>query len=390
MIITLIAWIIVGSCFLGVPAFYFVHMKKQSTRPWRLNIDANYLPSVAILVPIHNEEKTIHLKLENLSRIKYPLEKTQIIIVNDASEDGAMSEISRYMAIHPNMRISVFDSKEHVGKTHCLNRALKSVKTDVVIISDADCFWPSDILEKSMLYLSDPNVGAITAREFLLNPGGSWVTLGEQFYDTNIQILRVGESKVHSTLFFQGGFAAFKRSLIDEFDHATDDSGTALHIIQKSSRALLIPEIGFYTTFPTIWKNKMNLKLRRASQLQSLWFKCLNLLVHRKLIIPKKIAVPEIFLYIFNPLLLVVLGFLSVFAFVDYPLFMLTFVLIFSALFIVKKTRPLMIEILQNNLILLTALTSFFNKRKGFKLWKTEQESRSLLSEETLKKIGLV
>jgi cellulose synthase/poly-beta-1,6-N-acetylglucosamine synthase-like glycosyltransferase len=263
------------------------------------------------------------------------------------------------------------------------------VNADVVIISDADCFWSSDILEKALPYLSDPSVGAITAREFLLNPGGSWVTLGEQFYDRTVQAIRVGESKVHSTIFFQGGFAAYKRNLLFEFDHATDDSGTALDIIQKNNRALLIPEVGFYTTFPTIWKNKISLKIRRASQLQHLWSKCFNLLIRGKLLIPKKIAIPEIFMHIFNPLLLIVLGVLSVFTFVQYPWFLLAFLVILCPSLVIKKTRTTLIEALQNNLILLTALTSFFNN-KGFKLWKTVQESRSLITEELLREKQLI
>jgi cellulose synthase/poly-beta-1,6-N-acetylglucosamine synthase-like glycosyltransferase len=389
MFLILIAWFAVAACFVGVPGLYFIQMKKQSTKPWKLNIDENYNPSVAILVPVHNEEKTIRLKLENLRRVQYPFEKVEIVIVNDASKDETMAEISQYMANNPSLRINTFDSKEHLGKTACLNRALNSVNADVVIISDADCFWPSDILQKTLPYLSDPGVGAITAREFLLNPGGSWVTLGEQFYDHTVQAIRIGESKVHSTIFFQGGFAAFKRNMLFEFDHATDDSGTALDIIQKDNRAILIPEVGFYTTFPAIWKNKINLKIRRANQLQHLWSKCLNLLIRGKLVIPKKIAVPEIFMHIFNPVLLAVLSVLSIFAFVQYPWFLLAFLFVLCPSLIIKRTKTAIIEVLQNNFILLAASTLFINN-KGFKLWKTVQESRVLLTEDLLKEYHLV
>ena len=385
----IIAWFIIAGVFVGIPSAYYLQMKKRSTKPWNLKIDGNYRPSAAILVPVYNEEKTIRLKLENLSKVKYPAEKIEAVIVNDASTDNTMDEMRQYATHNSALRINVFDSKEHLGKTNCLNRALKSVNADVVIISDADCFWPSDILLKALPYLSDSSVGAITAREFLLNPLSSWVTLGEQFYDSTVQSIRVGESKVHSTIFFQGGFAAYKRDRLCEFDHATDDSGTALALIQGNSRAILIPETGFYTTFPTIWKNKIRLKIRRASQLQHLWAKCLNLLANGKLFLPKKIAVPEIFLHIFNPILLVVLGILSVFAFVQYPLFFLAFLLIFCPTLLVKKTRTTIIEVIQNNLILLVALTSFFRK-KGFKLWGTVQESRFLLTEKMLKERQLI
>jgi cellulose synthase/poly-beta-1,6-N-acetylglucosamine synthase-like glycosyltransferase len=158
----------------------------------------------------------------------------------------------------------------HLGKVGCLNNALKQVQSDVVIISDVDCFWPSDILNKALGYLSDPSVGAVTARELLLNSADSWVTVGEQFYDSNIQAVRIGESKLHSTIIFQGGFAAYRRSAFKEFNNALDDSGTALDLVQTNLRTLLIPEIGFFTVSPTTWKNKVNIKIRRAGHLQTL------------------------------------------------------------------------------------------------------------------------
>jgi hypothetical protein len=384
-----VAWFIIAAIFVGVPGVYYLQMKKWSTRPWKLDIDESYRPSTAILVPVHNEEKTIRLKLKNLSRVNYPVEKIETVIVNDASTDNTLAEISQFAARNSSLKVRVFDSKEHQGKTNCLNQALRSVNAEVVIISDADCFWPSDLLLKALPYLSDPCVGAITGRELLLNPKGSWVTVGEQFYDDTVQPIRIGESKLHSTIFFQGGFAAYKSNLLREFDHEADDSGTALDVVQRNSRALLIPEIGFYTIFPTIWKNKVSLKIRRASQLQHLWSKCLGLLLRRELVIPKRIAIPNILLHILNPLLLLVLAILSALVFFRFPMFLLAFLLILCPVLLVRRTRTVVFEVLQNHLILLAALPSLFS-RNSSRLWKTSQESRFLLTEDMLKEKQLL
>ncbi|MGD6850509.1 MAG: glycosyltransferase [Candidatus Bathyarchaeia archaeon] len=385
----LVAWVAVGGLFFGVPAVYFLYMKRRSSGKWGLDIDSGYSPSATILIPVFNEEKVIRLKLENLSKLVYPLDKMEVILVNDCSTDGTLPIVNDYIAAHPMPKISIFDSKEHLGKTGCLNKALKNIQADVVIISDADCFWPSDILAKALSYLSDPTVGAITARELLLNPSDTWVTMGEQFYDSTIQSIRIGESKLHSTIFFQGGFAAYKRSAIMEFNHATDDSGTALDIVQSKKRALLIPEIGFFTVSPTVWRNKVSVKIRRASQLQHLWARCLNLFVKGKLAIPKRIALPEIFLHLFNPLLLVALAVLSVAVVVAYPLLGLVLALMLCGVFAFKRTRMTALELIQNNLILLTALSDFLTNRK-FKLWKPIQESRAVLSERVLREKQLI
>jgi cellulose synthase/poly-beta-1,6-N-acetylglucosamine synthase-like glycosyltransferase len=385
----LVAWLSVGALFLGVPAIYFLYMKKRSSTVWNLNLDSNYSPSTAILIPVHNEEKLVRLKLENIAKIIYPSDKMEIIIANDCSTDNTLNEVSSYIASHPQQKISVFDSKVHLGKTGCLNNVLKTLQVDVVIISDVDCFWPNDILTKALSYLSDPTVGAITARELLLNPADSWVTLGEQFYDSNIQSVRIGESKLHSTIFFQGGFAAYKRSVISEFNHATDDSGTALDIVQTNRRALLIPEIGFFTSSPTTWKSKVNIKIRRAGHLQHLWARCLNLLAHGKLSMPKRIAVPEIMLHIFNPILMVALGVLSVAVMVVYPLIAVVLAVLIGGALLVGRTRVMTFELVQNNLILLLALSSFLTRR-NFTFWKPAAESRAMLSESVLREKNLI
>ena len=386
----IVVWFIFAGIFFGVSGMYYLYMKKMSTKPWNLNIIDGYQPSVAILVPVHNEEKTIRLKLQNLSKLDYPTDKIDTVIVNDASTDSTLNEIYAFKAQNPSLlKIKVFDSKEHFGKTECLNRALKSVNADVLIISDADCFLPSDILQKALPYLSDANVGAITARELLLNPHSSWVTRSEQYYNSTIQAIRIGESKTHSTIVFQGGFAAFKREFLQEFNRETDDSGTALDIIQKNGRTLLLPETGFYTTAPSIWKNKVTLKIRRAGHLQHLWAKCVALLLKGRLVLPKKIAIPEMFLHLFNPLLFVVLVVLSALVFIQYPLLLLVFLPAIGLLSLVTSTRITMIETLQNNLILLVSLFSFFSNKR-FILWTTVQESRFLLTEELLKAKHLI
>jgi Glycosyltransferases, probably involved in cell wall biogenesis len=385
----LVAWAAVGAVFFGVPAAYFAYMKKRSASVWNLNLDNGYVPSAAVLIPVHNEEKIIRLKLENIARVAYPTEKIEVIVANDCSTDGTLNEVNSYIAAHPEQKITVYDSKVHLGKTGCLNNALKNVNADVVIISDVDCFWPSDILTKALSYLSDPTVGAITARELLLNPADSWVTLGEQFYDSNIQAVRIGESKLHSTIFFQGGFAAYKRSVLLEFNHATDDSGTALDIVQANRRTLLIPEIGFFTVSPTKWKSKVNIKIRRAGHLQHLWARCLNLLLHGKLSMPKRIAVPEIMLHIFNPLLMVVLAALTAAVMVVYPYLGVALVLLILGAMAIKRTRVMAFELVQNNIILLMALSSFLTKR-NFTFWKPVAESRTALSESLLHEKNLI
>jgi hypothetical protein len=104
---------------------------------------------------------------------------------------------------------------------------------------------------------------------------------------------------------------------------------------------------------------------------------------------PKRIAVPEIMLHIFDPLLLVVLAALSVAVMFVYPVVAAGLGLAALAVFAVKRTRVLAFELLQNNFILLVALSSFFTGR-NFVFWKPQRDARAGLSGDVLRAKDLI
>lgn len=364
-------------------------MKHQALRPWKLDIDEAYTPSVSILIPMYNEERIVGLKLENLYNVEYPKDKIQVIFINDASTDGTLKKLLVLINRYKDLNIKVITSTKRLGKSAALNRALKYATKKVVVVSDADCFWSSNILKRALPYLADPRVGAITGREILLNPKQSWVTKSETSYNDFVQAIRLGESKIHSTILFQGGFAAYKRFCLKEFDCETDDSGTALNIVQSNYRTLLIPDLIFYTLFPSVWKGKIAIKTRRATQLIRIWAKCLKLQLNRKLILPKKIFLPEAFLYILNPLFFLALILTIFLCFLKQPSFLLAVPVVLMLVLLVSRGRMLLIETIQGNCILLIALVAFITNKK-FDVWKTAEDTRLILEKDVLKEKCLI
>jgi cellulose synthase/poly-beta-1,6-N-acetylglucosamine synthase-like glycosyltransferase len=324
-------------------------------------VDEKFEPEISILIPIHNEEANIESKLENVENVSYPKEKMEIIVVDDASDDGSVSKIEGFMKRHPSLNIKLVRQNPRAGKSAALNRALKVSTKPIVIVSDADTRWPPDILRKAMPYLADPGVGAVTGRSVNLNVGESWVTRAEESYLQIANFVRLGESKIHSTIRFEGGFCAYKRNAFDHFDCETgsDDSGTALEVAFRGFRTILAPEVVFYTSFPTIFFAKFKVKVRRANQLISLWVKCLKLLFKGRLSLPKRIAVAEIALSIFNPIIFLILT-ASGLALIVISLFSpLSLAIIFSVLGVLVFARRIPVELFINNVISASGLVSF-------------------------------
>jgi hypothetical protein len=104
---------------------------------------------------------------------------------------------------------------------------------------------------------------------------------------------------------------------------------------------------------------------------------------------PKRIAVPEIMLHIFNPLLMVVLAALTVAVMVVYPFLGVALAVLVLGGLAIKRSRVLAFELVQNNFILLLALSSFLTKR-NFTFWKPLADSRANLNERVLRERNLI
>jgi cellulose synthase/poly-beta-1,6-N-acetylglucosamine synthase-like glycosyltransferase len=338
----IVVWAVLASFFGGIPLLYYQYTKRISLRNWKLKRDESFFPTITIMIPTFNEQKIITKKLENLSSVEYPEALTQLILVDSASTDGTLDEASKYLKRQPKLAVEFFREEKRSGKSSALNSALRIAKGQVIVISDADCFWPPDILAKSIPYLADPTIGAIVGREVLLNPESTTTTRTEALYRRIMHPIRLGESKLHSTIFFEGGFAAYKRSLLQGFDieSGADDSGTALDIVQRGGRTILVPEARFFTTFPSTWQGKMATKVRRANQLIRIWAKCARLLIKNQLLLPKKIAIPQIFMYILNPIIFAALILASLLLIINYPLLLV----VPLAAVIVPRSRTMLIE----------------------------------------------
>lgn len=360
---------------------YYLYMRRVASRPWRLKIDKAYSPAISILVPTYNEADVIELKMNNLSKLRYPKNLTQIILVDSGSTDRTSEKILEFSQKHSEMNIRLVKEEERKGKSRGLNLALKYATGEVIVVSDADCFWSPDILAKALPYLADQTVGAIVGREVILNAKRTWVTKNEALYRDLMSVIRLGEAKFYSTIIFEGGFSAYKRSFLEEFDYETgcDDTGTALNVVQKNARTILVPEATFFTAFPATWKGKLVIKTRRASQLVQVWTKCLTHLLKNRLVLPKRIAISEIFLHIFNPLIFVSLVLATFLIVLQYPIFLFGFLCII----LVPRSRNLFLENLQNNVILLGALVSLILKRR-FVIWRKADESRQELTRDLL------
>ncbi|HCW94167.1 MAG TPA: glycosyl transferase family 2, partial [Flexistipes sinusarabici] len=88
----------INSIYLVLLLFSFFHVNQQE-RLWRIKnstflFKQKILPSISIIAPAYNEEKTIIESTNSLLNLKYP--DYELIIVNDGSKDKTLDVLIQY------------------------------------------------------------------------------------------------------------------------------------------------------------------------------------------------------------------------------------------------------------------------------------------------------
>ena len=112
--------------YFGYPLLLFflsLVIKKQVDR-------GDILPDVAVIIPVHNEEKIIEDKIQTCLRFNYPEEKLKIIVVSDGSTDRTEEIVKQYSSDQVHFLSTPFRG----GKVAAQNYAVRFFNPDVYIL----------------------------------------------------------------------------------------------------------------------------------------------------------------------------------------------------------------------------------------------------------------
>jgi mycofactocin glycosyltransferase len=111
-------------------------------------------PAVSVVVPVRNRADDIAACLESLLRLRYPLEKLDLIVVDDASEDRTPEVVSRF----PVHLISVSRRSQ---ASFCRNVGAQQAKGEILAFIDSDCQADALWLRELLPAFREPGIGVV-------------------------------------------------------------------------------------------------------------------------------------------------------------------------------------------------------------------------------------
>jgi glycosyltransferase involved in cell wall biosynthesis len=250
----------------AAPLAYYRYVKRYLDKPWNIEFDPGYSPKVAVILPTYNEVDIIANRLDNLKLQDYPMRLLKVVVV-DCSIDGTAEVVEEWSKENRDLDLELVREHERSGKLHALETSLKHVSSDfeVLIFTDADASWEREALCKAMKYLADPSVGCLTSNiTYTENQNNSL----EKTYRSYYNVIRVAESKIHSTPVHNGPFLALRAQLVDKTGlpkfEGSDDSAFGSFTAFMGYRAIQADDI---TIQEPITENQHLRRMRRAQHL---------------------------------------------------------------------------------------------------------------------------
>ena len=115
--------------------------------PLSVSVDYSPMPSVSIIVPCYNEQKTIRLLLDAIAYQTYPQQEMEVIIADGMSTDRTREEIAQFQKTNPGLAIKIVDNpKRHIPSA--LNRALETTCGQFIVRLDAHAVPAKDYVAR--------------------------------------------------------------------------------------------------------------------------------------------------------------------------------------------------------------------------------------------------
>jgi glycosyltransferase involved in cell wall biosynthesis len=195
------------------------------------------LPSVTIIVVVHNAAETVADKIKNTLEFDYPRDKLEVIIGSDGSTDATPQIVESFA----DEGVRLVKSTQWSGKHHVQMLARDVARGEILVFTDVSIRIGPEVLKKMVAHFADSTIGCVCSVDDMQDAKKG--RTGESFYVYGEMGLRALEARVSSLVSLSGSLFAVRRSMCDKWHpDQSSDFFLALHAVTRGLRAILDPE----------------------------------------------------------------------------------------------------------------------------------------------------
>lgn len=241
--------------------FYWFHYERRLGKPSDPP-ELDEYPTVAVIVPCHNEEAHAAETIEWLMASKYP--NLEVVAVDDGSTDGTPALLDRLATQFPSLR--VIHLVRNQGKAAALNTAATLTRADFLVCIDGDALLDRWAVHWLMWHFRSPRVGAVTGNPRVRTRSTLLGRLQVGEFSSTVGLIKRAQRTYGRVFTLSGVVSAFRRSALHEVgywstDMLTEDVDVSWKLqtrhwdVRFEPNALcwiLMPE-----TFRGLWKQRL-------------------------------------------------------------------------------------------------------------------------------------
>lgn len=185
-------------------------------------INPNYTPGVSIIIPCFNEEKWIKRTIVSCLNQDYPIDKLEVLIIDDCSNDHSQErirelllELKKEEGYDIDSRVKFHIQPQNAGKREALAVGAKIAKHELLVFVDSDSFLDPFAIRNIVQPFQDKKVGGVSGRTDVANTFTNNLTKMQSVrYYIAFRILKAAEGLFNAVTCLSGPLACYRKDLV--------------------------------------------------------------------------------------------------------------------------------------------------------------------------------
>lgn len=352
--------------------FLILYFFYKRSRYNKKSLDFFY-PTVSVIVPVHNEEKIIAEKLQNIEELSYPTDKIEVIFVNGHSTDKT-SEIIKNHTRKCKKFVKLIEQDKREGYTRGIIKGILNSRGEIIVATDAAAYHSPDAIKHLAKHFRNQKVGAVTGKEIVLGDNRKLGPQLEESYRTFYDFMREAETEMDSTPDSKGEILAVRKDICNSIlaslelsPDASFDSCVPYQAKLMGYKTVYDPQAKYYEYAPASFMDRMKQQIRRATVLVGALLLFKGMLLNRKYNKFGLVILPAHFVMqcVLPSIFLLGVGCLLILTVIDPMKTILLWILAMGAAIASRKSRFFLISFVQSQVALVTAIFRLATRRES-------------------------